>query len=169
MVNNSFSGDIINPIIDARLQMSLSSTGLAKRLGLSKQYISRAEAGTYTSLNPALLNWAAHALSIETLSVTKRYQMFQQARRRATIETINPHRLERHNSRVEGFKLFEHWRAGYWPSSMAFANAFCIHPETVRAYEEGIRPEMPLSIRNVLKEANLLEIDWSEVKPHTVA
>lgn len=53
---------------------------------------------------------------------------------------------------------------------MAFANAFCIHPETVRAYEEGIRPEMPMGIRNVLNAFDLLETNWSEtlrVEPHT--
>jgi transcriptional regulator with XRE-family HTH domain len=163
LISNSFSGDVINPIIDARLQISLSAVGLAKKLGLSRQYIQRAEAGTYTSLNPALLKWVANRLSISVGDVVKRYVQFQKATRFATVEKFDPHTLARQGNNTDaGHVIFEHWRSGYWNSSLAFANAFCLHPETVRTYEEGDRKEMPLAIRTALNETGLLNGNWIE-------
>jgi transcriptional regulator with XRE-family HTH domain len=146
----------VNPVIDARLQMSLSSQGLAKKLGVSRQYIQRAEAGTYTSLNPALLKWTAQVLMIEIKDAIRLYEKFQSATRRATVDRIGPHKLERHNSAEPSHVLFERWRSGYWPSAISFANAFCIHPDTISRYEEGISKEMPMVIRQVLIEMDLL-------------
>lgn len=138
--------------------MSLSSQGLARKLGVSRQYIQRAEAGTYTSLNPALLLWTSHVLSISRGDVAKLYVKFQNAQRRATLERLEPHKLERHEGNTEpSHVLFERWRSGYWPSPVAFANAFCIHPDTISRFEEGISKEMPVVIKTVLSEANLIE------------
>lgn len=157
MITSSFTGDSVNPIIDARLQMSLSAQGLARKLGVSRQYIQRAEAGTYTSLNPALLKWVAQVLMIGTGDTQKLYARFQNAQRRATLNRVGPHKLERHEGNNEaGHVLFERWRSGYWPSPVAFANAFCIHPDTISRFEEGISKEMPVVIKEVLNELDLL-------------
>lgn len=162
-VNQSFSGNIVNPIADARLKMAFSGPALAKRLGLSRQYISRAEQGTYSSLNPALVKWVSNALQISSTAVFQRYVQFQKTKRNASLEETRPHRLIRNDGNTEpGYVLFERWRSGYWPSSLAFANAFCIHPETIRNYEEGIRPEMPGQVKTILQELNLVGENWTE-------
>lgn len=166
MIQGSFTGDVINPIIDARLNLSLTANALAKRLGLSRQYIQRAEAGTYASLNPALLRWVANAQSISTASVERRYTQFQEATRRATIEVVNPHKLTRQaDNRERGYVLFERWRSGYWPSVVAFSNAFCLHSDTIGSYEEGIRKSMPTVIRDVLLNFDLMDKDFDEFAP----
>lgn len=164
MIQSSFTGSIINPIIDGRLHVGLTSNALAKRMGLSKQYVSRTEKGTYSSLNPALLQWVANALSISKNDVMKRYVQFQKATRLATVERIDPHKLVRQDGSVEpGHVLFEHWRSGYWPSTVAFSNDFCVHSDTVRNYEEGIRKDMPTAIRSALLETNLLGPDFEKI------
>ena len=158
-VNQSYIGEVINPITDGRLQMSLSSQGLAKKLGLSKQYMSRAEQGTYSSLNPALQKWVSNVLNISPESVRQRYVKFQQTQRRATVERIDPHHLKANGSEAP-YITFERWRSGYWTSPMQFANAFCVHPDSVQKYEEGIQKMMPIQIRNALEEVNLLDPSW---------
>lgn len=163
-MGSSFVGNIANPIIDARLKLSLSANALARRLGFSRQYISKAEQGTYSQLNPALTLWVANALQIEKGDVNRRYVAFQRATRNATKDKINPHTLRRQEGNTDaGWKIFEHWRAGYWPSHLSFSSAFCIHPETVKSYEDGLRKEMPPIIRQALTELDLIDPQWTEV------
>ena len=162
----SFTRDIVNPITDARLQKSFSGPALAKRLGLSRQYLNRAEQGTYTAINPALQKWVANALQIHPDAVRQRYILFQKAQRCATVEKIEPHKLERHGSSEAGHLIFERWRNGYWTSPTQFAVAFCVHPDAVQKYEEGIQKKMPDALRNALTETNLIEINWAdEIEP----
>lgn len=145
----------MNPITDARIGVSMSGPGLAKKLGLSRQYVNRAEQGTYSSLNPELVRWVGVTLSIDTRSVIRRYNIFQKATREATVEKIEPHKLER-SGNEPGHVLFERWRSGYWTSPTQFAVAFCVHPDSVQKYEEGIQKTMPGQIQNALREVNLL-------------
>lgn len=161
-VGNFVTGDVVNPITDARLEVSMSGQMLAKRLGLSRQYISKAEQGTYTSLNPALVKWISNALNISNSAVMHRYNLFQQSTRRATAERIEPHKLERHESREAGNVIFTRWRNGYWTSPTQFAIAFCVHPDTVQKYEEGIQKKMPKDIFSALSEVNLIDANWSD-------
>jgi transcriptional regulator with XRE-family HTH domain len=162
-VRMSFTGDIANPITDARLEQSFSGPALAKRLGLSRQYLNRAEQGTYTSLNPSLKRWVSNALNISPESVHQRYVQFQKAQRRATTERVDPVKLERRSGDNEpGYIIFERWRNGYWTSPTQFSIAFCVHPDAVQKYEEGIQKRMPEQIRNALEESKLLDPGWSD-------
>jgi transcriptional regulator with XRE-family HTH domain len=160
-VNQSYVGAITNPIVEARLSKSLSANALAKQLGLSRQYISRAEQGTYSNLNPALLKWVANAMQFTVGSTEQRYITFQKAQRRATIERVNPATLTRRDgNNSPGGVIFEHWRSGYWTSPMQFAVAFCIHPDLVQKYEEGITKTMPKQLKAALIEAGILNGNW---------
>lgn len=140
----------------------MSGPMLAKRLGLSRQYLSRAEQGTYTNLNPALQSWTAHTLSISENAVKQRYIQFQQATRQASFERIGPHKLERRRSSLAGHILFERWRTGYWTSPTQFSIAFCVHPDSVQKYEEGIQKRMPDQLKQALLETNLIDESWSD-------
>jgi transcriptional regulator with XRE-family HTH domain len=161
-VNQNYVGSIANPIVEARLNQSMTSQVLGKRLGLSKQYVSRAEMGTYSSLNPSLLRWVSNAMGWTNESTIRRYVQFQNAKRRETVKDIAPHQLTRNESPEPGYKIFERWRSGYWPSAMAFASAFCVHPDLVSKYEDGIQKTMPKQIKEVLKEFNLISDNWSD-------
>lgn len=162
-VNQSFTGKVINPVTEARLVMAMSGPALAKRLGLSRQYISRAEQGTYSSLNPALLKWTANAMQWTENSTEKRYRAFQKAQRRATVERYAPHKLERREgNNSPGAVIFEKWRSGYWGSATSFSIAFCVHPDSVTKYEEGILKTMPKQIKEALEEVELLQTNWQD-------
>lgn len=156
---NSFSGDVTNPIVEARLDHAMTSHMLAKRLGLSRQYLSRAEQGTYTSLNPALLKWVSQTTSVNVRDVEARYKNFQESKRIATVEEVQPHILRRNGSEAEHL-TFERWRGGYWTSPFAFAVAFCVHPDSVQKYEEGIQKGMPQQIKIALEQTKLLDPSW---------
>lgn len=158
-VNQSFSGHVTNPIVDARLSIAMSANQLARQLGLSRQYISRAEQGTYSSLNPALLKWVANVRRTSPQAIEDRYQRFQNATRRATIETVNPAKLVR-RSDATGATIFERWRSGYWHSPLAFANGLCVHPDLVTKYEEGITKRMPKEVKKVLEQFDLIDSNW---------
>lgn len=98
-----------------------------------------------------------------TLSTEKRYREFQKAQRRATLERYDPHKLERRDgNNSPGAVIFEKWRSGYWNSPVAFAVAFCVHPDSVTKYEEGILKTMPKQIREALDEVGLLQMNWQD-------
>ena len=156
---NSFSGEVINPIVEARLDQAMTSNSLAKKLGLSRQYMSRAEQGTYTSLNPQLIKWVAESQGIHPRSVEDKYRRFQHHKRIDTVDEVQPHILRRNGSEAEHL-TFERWRSGYWTSPLAFAVAFCVHPDSVQKYEEGIQRGMPQQIKIALEQVKLLEPDW---------
>lgn len=159
----AFTGNVANPITATRIDIGMSMQSLAKRLGLSKQYVSRAEQGTYTSLNPSLIAWVAETANIPKGEVCRRYNAFQAATRFATKEEVNPEKLIRHESDGRpGHQIFEQWRSSYWSSVISFSNAFCIHPETIKTYEEGIRPTMPDPIRKTLSQVGLLDENWDD-------
>lgn len=135
----------------------MSGPALAKRLGLSRQYISKAEQGIYSSLNPALLRWCAQQNGFNVASVAKRYRKFQNAKRRETLLKVGPHKLTlRPDFEPEG-QSFERWRSGYWTSPGQFSVAFCIHPDLVEKFEEGITKTMPKQLREILEANGLLE------------
>jgi transcriptional regulator with XRE-family HTH domain len=160
-IKQSFTGDLANPIVQARIEVAISANVLARRLGFSKQYLSRVEQGTYSSLNPALLRWAANALNWSPDKVVQRYVQFQKATRRATIDRIEPAPLMRYSS-DPGNVIFERWRAGYWLSPTAFATEFCIHPDLIQKYEEGITKTMPKQLKAALIENGMLDSNWKD-------
>lgn len=154
-VNKSYVGSIANPIAETRVGLAMSGAALAKRLGLSRQYIQKAEEGIYTSLNPSLLKWTAEVNGFTVNAVAKRYKAFQNAQRRETIERVQPHPFTL--TEPEGFH-FERWRSGYWTSSGQFAVAFCIHPDLIQKYEEGITKSMPKQLKLILEAHGLLKM-----------
>lgn len=149
-----------NPIVEARIESGISVTSLAKKIGVSKQYVSRAEHGTYSSLNNDLVRFASAKLNIKPGEFIRRYKTFQNATRIATASEISPQMLARRGSFAPGNEIFATWRSGYWHSVISFCNAFCVHPEIVRAYEEGIRSDMPAAIKEILTEVGLLDPNW---------
>lgn len=161
-IQQSFVGDIPNPITQARVEASISANTLAKKLGISRQYLQRAESGTYSSLNPALLKWVGNEMGWDLRSTEGRYAEFQVAKRRQTVAETQPHKLERHDSKATGSEVFSNWRNGYWVSPMAFAAAFCVHPDLVQRYEEGIQKTMPKQIFQVLLKFDLIDPNWSD-------
>lgn len=155
-----------NPVTEARAMEGYSQERLGNRLGVSKQYISRAEQGTYSGLNKNLLRFVSQALDISIREAERQYKAFQSEKRHESLDRYNPEKLSRRLSNEPGYVLFNRWRYCYWGSTTSFSNAFCIHPEVVRNYEEGITPAMPDQVMLVLNELKLLDPGWVEtVKP----
>lgn len=153
---------VVNPIVEARLQDGYSLKRLGKRLDMSAQYISRAEHGTYSDLNKDLVRYVGDVLNIPQPAVMHRYKEFQKETRRRTASNLNPQMLRRGTSSKPGHEIFEAWRAMYWPSAVAFSNAFCVHPEVVNTYEEGIRAVIPDQVRRALGHVKLIDPNWTE-------
>lgn len=154
--------DIPNPIVEARLSDGYSLKRLGKRLDMSAQYISRAEHGTYSDLNHELIKYVADQLNIPAKAVMHRYIEFQKATRRRTAKNLNPSMLTRGKSLLPGHVLFTTWRGCYWHSPVAFSNAFCVHPEAVNSYEEGLRQSIPDQVLKALSHVKLIDPNWTE-------
>lgn len=153
---------IVNPIAEARLSDGYSLKRLGKRLGMSAQYISSAEHGRYSDLNKELVTYVGDILSLPPQSVMHRYLNFQAESRRRTANKLKPRTLSRGNSLAPGHELFTAWRGMYWTSPVAFSNAFCVHPEVVATYEDGIRKSIPDQVKAALNSVNLIDPNWSE-------
>lgn len=150
-----------NPLTEARSVANISANRLAKNLKLSRQYLSRADQGTYTNINPNLMNFTCEALNINSKHVMDLYRKFQEERRAETVERINP-RLLSVEPIAEGskqkfhYEIFRNWREEYWFTISTFASQMCVHPGTVTNYENGQQSYMPYALRDSLKQVKLL-------------
>lgn len=157
-----------NPLSKAREETGDSLEKLGKKLSLSRQYLSRAEHGTYSSLNRNLVRYIARVLEISGKEVERQYKAFQAEKRRETVERIGPPILSRRLSGEPGHVIFKRWRECYWPTTFSFASTMCVHPANVDNYEEAIVPALPTEIVLALNEVRLLDPNWSE-KPNSPA
>lgn len=151
-----------NPVSRARSFEGYSLERLGKLLGVSKQYLSRAEHGTYSGINRNLARWTAGVLDISVHEVDRQYSSFQSAKRRRTAQNLQPQILARRGSNEAGHVIFSRWRAGYWPTIIAFCKDMCVHPSSVENYEEGITPVMPVQLVDAMREAKLLDPNWED-------
>lgn len=151
-----------NPVSIARSFAGYSLDRLGKRLGVSRQYLSRAEHGTYTSLNKSLCRWTSTTLGISVHEVERRYEAFQKEKRRTTALNMNVPLLSRKGSKAPGHEIFQNWRAGYWPTVMSFCKAMCVHPASVENYEDGATLQMPMQLAQALREGKMLDPNWSD-------
>lgn len=152
-----------NPVSRARVKGGYSLEKLGKIVGLSKQYLSRAEHGTYAGLNRELVIWISKSLEISPKSVKRLYESFQSEKRHDTVRTRHIDFLARKGSSEAGHVLFRHWREGHWYSQIAFCRDMCVHPVSVENYEEGITLFMPAQLQDALREVNLLDPNWQDI------
>jgi transcriptional regulator with XRE-family HTH domain len=162
----------MNPISTARSTSLLSTTALAKKLSVSRQYITRLEQGLYEKPNEDVLNWVTTTINrnrpdgnhITNRAVLQLYKEWQWQRRESTkmdkilrpLEVTDFDRM-RQPDLVYYYKVFNNWRRDYWPTAHAFCVDLCIHPSPVAKYEEGLTVTMPKTLKLVLKELNLLD------------
>lgn len=159
-IDNALMTD--NPISRARAFEAWSLEKLGKKLGLSKQYLSRAEHGTYSGINRNLARWVANVLDISVREVDRQYSAFQSEKRRLTAQNLAPALLARKNNNEAGHVIFKRWRESWWPTPLAFCKDLCVHPQSVENYEEGIITLMPNVVMDALREAKMLDPNWSE-------
>lgn len=157
-----------NPVSQARAMEGFSLERLGKVLGVSKQYLSRAEQGNYVKLNRDLLRWVSRRLDIPVREVERQYTAFQSRKRERTARNLAPAMLARRGSKEPGHVLFQRWRSGYWSTPIAFAKDMCVNPANVENYEEGITTLMPLLLLDALREVKMIDPNWIDVIPKQV-
>ncbi|MFF5977062.1 helix-turn-helix domain-containing protein [Streptomyces sp. NPDC012769] len=162
----------MNPIITARSLSLLSTTALARRLNVSRQYINRVEQGLYERPSDDILTWAVNTINRnrpEDNQVTKKailqlYKEWQWQKRESEKFDLMLRPLSvtefdrmRQPDLIYYYKIFNNWRRDYWPTAHAMAVSLCIHPDPISRYEDGITVTMPKQIRYVLEELKLLD------------
>lgn len=160
----------MNIIAVARNVEHLSQAALAKKLGLSRPFVVRAEQACYNEPGQVLTHYVARALKLSPGEVIDNYRMFQSSHRKETIENkfgsieklggpvAAPYELDDTDKHIVfSHQLFQKWREGYWNTVTAFSVDMCVHPYSVAHYEDGDMYEMPGQLFNVLKENDLLE------------
>lgn len=166
----------MNPISYARHVTILSSGALAKKIGISRQYINRCEQGLYPEPNKKLLLWTAEVLSKEAdrpvtdKIILNSYRKWQWEHRRGSVDRLSLRpcvvtdldkvrqtgEANPHPSKLYFHKFFKNWREGYWNSYHSFSVDMCLHPDPITLYEEGSSTKMPNQLRDVMLELDLL-------------
>lgn len=153
-------GSTKNPLTEARGIANISASKLARTLKLSRQYLSRADQGTYTNISPSLLAFTCDALELNQKNVMELYRKFQSDRRVETVEKVNPKILAielTENSKPKfHYEYFRDWREEYWHTISQFSSQMCVHPGIVTNYESGTQMCMPFMLRDSLRQVNLL-------------
>lgn len=153
-----------NPLTEARDAAKISANRLAKRLSLSRQYLSRADQGTYTNINPNLMEFTCTHLNLNSKDVMDLYRKFQEDRRVETIARLNPDLLAVEH--VPGtktkfhYEIFREWRENYWHTISQFSSQMCVHPGTVTNYENGLQSFMPYVIRDSLVQVKMIHASF---------
>jgi transcriptional regulator with XRE-family HTH domain len=153
----------------------LSTTALAKRLGISRQYITRVEQGLYNEPNSDILNWACEVINnsarpeieaqVNPDSLLQLYREWQWQKRESTkmsrilrILEVTEFDVARQQGNVIYYhKIFGNWRRDYFPTTHALCVELCLHPVPVENYEGGNTRTMPKDIREVLTGLGLLD------------
>lgn len=167
----------MNPVAFARYLANISTTQLSKRLGVSKQYISRLEQGLYDKPNKVMVDWTVSTINRNTpvdkhvtaAAVEQLYREWQWQRRESckmdkTLRPLEITEFDRviqrsQNQHPELFyyhKVFVQWRNDYWSTSHSFCVDMCLHPSPVTDYEEGHTQSMPAGLRKVLGQMGLI-------------
>jgi transcriptional regulator with XRE-family HTH domain len=161
----------MNPVSYARYLSTYSTTALAKKLSVSRQYISRLEQGLYDKPNKELLEWTTGVLNksldqdkqVTSAGVEQLYREWQWMQR----ETVKMAKILRPCSVTEFdrvkqpdivyyYKIFHQWRSDYWDTTHGFCVDMCLHPSPVVDYEEGNTHSMPGGLRKVMNQLSLL-------------
>lgn len=164
----------MNPISYARYLSAYSTTALAKKLEVSRQYISRLEQGLYDKPNAQVLKWTAEILNknvespLSSSAVEQLYKEWQwQQRESAKLnKVVRPlvvteyDKISQPAFRESGLvyyhPIFKQWREGYWVSAHSFCVDMCLHPSPVVDYEEGNTHTMPNQLKKVLTQLQLV-------------
>jgi len=159
----------MNPVSYARYLSSLSTTRLAKEIGVSRQYISRLEQGIYDKPSKEMLNWTVKTLNkhlqdpVTHSAVEQLYREWQWQKRESC--KVNKHLLPvgvtdfdraRQPEIIYYHKIFLQWRQDFWISSHEFCVDMCLHPSPVVDYEEGNTVKMPSNLKVVMTHLGLL-------------
>ena len=164
----------MNPIRIARNMENLSQSALARRLGLSRPFIVRAEQGCYDKPGTPLTHYCARVMKINPTQVLELYHLFQSSQRKETlakhagIETLAapvaaPLELDDKDREILfNHQLFQRWREGYWNTVTDFSVAMCVHPYSVAHYEDGDMYGMPKQLFEVLTETGLIDPSFNK-------
>lgn len=159
----------MNPVSYARNLSMFSTTALAKRLEVSRQYISRLEQGLYDKPNKVLLDWTTETLNrslekpVSSRAVEQLYKEWQWQKRESSkmSKILRPVTITEYDKVTQPeiiyyHKIFKQWRQGYWMSAHSFCVDMCLHPSPVVDYEDGITQSMPNNLKDVLTHLDLM-------------
>lgn len=159
----------MNPVSYARHLTTFSTTALAKRLSVSRQYLSRLEQGLYDKPNGTLTSWTASVLNkhldkpVSAADVEEAYQQWQWEKRNSVKKnlvlrpcSVTEYDRVRQPEIIYYHRVFKMWREGYWTSTHAFCVDMCLHPSPVTDYEEGNTQSMPSNLKAVMRGLNLI-------------
>lgn len=158
---------IENPLTKFRSDHKWSIETCAVEIGVSPSTIIRIEQGLYNDIPPRVFRYLSDR-TLSPSSVSYGYHRWQNSRR---VQSVNGENFRLFNQRLENLirdapeinpaLLWRYDILGY-DSRLAFCRALCVHPATVKRFEDGIAERMPSVIIDVLTLSDF-EIDWGFV------
>lgn len=158
---------LVNPLALYRANQSWSLDTCARKMDVSPSTIIRTEQGMYNAIPPIILRYLSdHHISRDAISHD--YHRFQSLTRLRTLD--GPAFLFwRPDLRafIEADPVtnpFILWREGClrYQSRLAFCKDLCLHPSTVKRYEDGLAERMPGTMIEALTSGHVM-VDWEGI------
>lgn len=155
----------MNPITHARSFTIDSTTRLAQKLEVSRQYLTRTEQGLYEKPNKKVIQWTTETLNKNGVKVTEEevlndYLKWQWEHRFEVKDSksLRPVEINKfYNPEIIYYhKVFREWRELYWRTSHEFCVDMCMHSYPVLQYEAGEVYKMPALLKEVLSRLGLI-------------
>lgn len=122
----------VNPLRQLRMEARLGVEQLADRVGVSKQFIIRAEQAVYDSPPPRLLEYYSLAKWDEDELINE-YTEFQHFTRKTNYgRLLDPRPV----GNPEFAHPFTYWREASGLSRQSISTLYCVHPATVFKFEQ---------------------------------
>jgi transcriptional regulator with XRE-family HTH domain len=153
---------VINPVKQFRVSRGWSIKEMSEQAGVSVSTVTRTEQGCYNEIPPRLLGF----ISSDYLSVglvRSDFRRFKASQRDSVL--VNREKrggfLNVTDPRVWNTNPFVWWRLiNGWNSRLSFCKDMCLHPSTVKRYDDGTAVRMPEDIQIALTD---IEIDWEVI------
>jgi len=153
-------GKNVNPVYVVRRKLGLSHAELADRYSVSKSTLLRTEQGLYARIPPEILSGLRldHSSPWSISADYSRYQTSQRDRNSHLLRSLGTVGLyaDALGHPFISWRLYE----GIL-SRLEFCRLFCIHPSTVKRYEDGISLSTPSVILDLIRAYN---IEWEPLE-----
>lgn len=149
--------EFVNPVKVVRNKLRLSHAELAIRYGVSESTLLRTEQGLYVDIPPTILRNIATDHPLPSL-ISADYHRFQVSQRDRNRNELRPYGTIKHDPYSKTHPFISWRKECGIESRLEFCRMFCIHPSTLKRFEDGISLTTPSYLLDVLRS---LGVDYT--------
>lgn len=146
----------LNPLRECRMILGLNMSELGAVAGVSRQYVNRLENGVYVKPNETIVKHLAECSDIEVGLLEAAYYKWQKEKRCGIAQNLGLPPVRLTDVSRPYYTNFKRWRQTFWTSTEKFSKDMCVNPSLVNPYEIGKLRGMPVQLKEVLEDLNLI-------------